>query len=260
MNSLKNEIDGCFTDYKFKTGCNDLFRRYEKRKRKIKIFLTSFLAVFVFFILFSGFEGTIIGLNAKNDLGFKASALTVKICNEGFNTDKEFVKNSFGVKKRAKKVKYDKNGVECINGEKAKTTAYRDVIVPSPIMLKISGHNIKTIRLTCGENGYLYNRRYDNLNGKKTAYKDNDKVNWIPNCKKLLSSLSADASKVPSTLKNDRIITKDLKKLLKTDKDYNKFFGDKVKITAFHKDKSVANVNVIISLDKNGKYYVTIKE
>lgn len=260
MNSIKKEIDSCFNDYKYKSGYMDIFKRYEKRKKKIKIFSTVFSVVFAFSILFFCFAGDFTGFNSKSNFGIKAHALTVNIGNDAFNKNKKLLKNSHGIKRCTKKVKYDKNGNECVNGKKPKKTGFRDVIVPSPIVLKIFGKGIKTIRVNCGENGSLYNAKYDNLNGKKIKYKSNLTVNWIPNCRKLTSSLSVDALKVPSTMKSDRIITRELRQMLKTGKDYNKYFGDTVKITAFHKDKSVENVAVNISLDKNGKYYISVKE
>ena len=258
MNSLKNQIDSCFMDYEYKADCKELFQRYEKRRKSFKIFLASFSGVIIIFVVFLNLGGVNPVLN--NHLGLKAAAVTDKVGNNEFNNEKTLLKNSKGVKRITKKISYDKNGIECINVKKAKSTGYRDIITPAPIELKVFGEDIEKISVDCGENGFIYSEKNDNLKGKKTAYKNNDKVNWIPNCKKLTASLSADVSKFPSDKKNDALITKELRELLKTEADYNKFFGDTVIIKAYNRDKSTDSVSVKISLDKYGRYYIAVKE
>lgn len=257
MNSLKKQIDSSFEPYEYKRGVDELFVRYKKRKIKIKAFLTSFSAVFAAVIVFFGISSNIFGLDSGDRFSLKVSAITVENPETMISSEKQLVKNSPGVKLQSEKIYY-KNGVEITDGKKSAQYFNRAVVVPSPINLKITTEELASLKLKSKGNGSLYNEKYDDINNRSVSFKSGGLVSWIPNCEKLTRSLKADASKFPSTLKNDKLMTEELNSLLKTAEDYNTYFGDTVTITAVHKDKSVETVHVEITLDKNGRYYTSV--
>lgn len=258
MNSLKKEIDSSFKDYEFKSGFDELYIRYKKRKRKLQAFLSSFSAVFIVLLIFLGFSTDMFGISPKSKLSLKVSAITVGNPEAMISSEKMLVSSSSGVTKQTKKVPYDKNGVEIIDGKKAKQYFNRTVIVPSPINLKITADNLESLKAQCKENGSLYNEKYDNINAIAISFKSGDCISWIPNCNKLSKSLKADIYKVPSTLTNDKLITSELNSLIKTEKDYNAYFSDTVTLTAKYKDKTEETVIIKITLDETGRYYISI--
>lgn len=257
MSSLKKQIDSSLESYKFKGEVEELFIRYKKRRR-IKAFLSSFSAVFAAAVLLLGIGTDFFGFYSKNEFDLKVSAITVGDSETSITGEKSLVKASAGIVKQYQKVAYDKNGVEIIDNKKPSQYFKKTVIVPSYINLKISDEHIKKIKAECLENGSLYTESYDDINGKNLSFKSGDYISWIPNCEKLTKTLKADIVKVPSTIKNDKFVTDEINSMLKTEDDYNAYFGDIITLTAEKDDNSVETVNIAVTLDKDGRYYTSI--
>ncbi len=266
MNSLRLQIDSQFGDYAFTRGAEELFVRYKRRKQKIRAFSTSLSAVFVvvFVALFLDNIGGFFRLNSDSETGFSitAYALDNSDSKASVGAEKALITDSDGVQKQKQRVVYScTDGREIIDGNKTSasenTVENRTVIVPSPISFKISGDKIVSYRVECSGNGSVYSESTENLKKNKIPYKGNEVVNWIPNCEKLAKALTADITMVPSTLKNDRLASKELNALLKTADDYTKYFGGTVKITANYSDKTSQTITTKITLDKKGRYYVS---
>lgn len=250
MNSLKINIDNELKDYKIESDFNEVVVLYKKRKKKRGIIISS-LSVFAILVIISGSAGFIMN---NSNMGLTVSALTLT------NTDEQIGKtpkrSECGVRIKEKNTAYDKNGIETASSEKAKSYFKRKIVSPSPLELRLSGEGLKSYKVTCGVNGSLYNTKGEEIKLKSISAKD--KVfNWIPNCDKLTNSLSADISKIPSTLNNDKLITKELTALLKKEEDYTYFFGDTITITADYKGKASEIVKVEITLDETGSYYIS---
>lgn len=258
MNSIKEQIDSSFEAYEFKSGVDELFLRYKKRRLRLKVLLSSFSGAAVVVIAFLLTGVNMFGIIPNEKLSVKVYAVDVGVSETMLVKGKQLVKNSAGVKKQSKKVFYDADGVEITDGKNPSDSFCRTVIVPSYINLKISCDNARSLKVECGGNGSLFNNIYDDINGKSLNVKNGSSVYWIPNCEKLTKSLKADISKAPSTLKNDELMTQELSSLLKTEEDYNNYFGDTITITVINKDKSVENVNVEITLDEKGNYYTSL--
>ncbi len=257
MDSLKKEIDKNFRPYEFKSGVEELFIRYKKRKARKKAFFMSLTAVcIVFTVLILGESAARVGTNSSNRLGLSVSAFSVDMPIE-MNEGKKLIADSGGVLKQVKKVAYDKNGIEILSGKKAYKYGERTVITPAPLTLKISGEDVESYKAECTSNGSLYNEKNNNIKSKRLFYKDNKSVSWIPNCDRLSAMIEKDNIKIPSTSEADERISKKINALLKTEDDYNYFFGDTIKITAKCKDKSVKTISVRITLDDKGRYYIS---
>lgn len=258
MDSLRKEIDKGFKPYEFRSGVEELFVRYKRRKKRIKAFFMSICTVSVVLVTLIIWESAArIGTAPASGLGLSVSAFSVETSFTELSAEKKLIADSGGVMKQIKKTSYDKNGVEILNGKKGNTYFKRTVITPSPLTLKIKGKDILSFRARCSSNGSLYNERNDNIGTGKLLYKENKSISWIPNCNKLSASLGADNSKIPSTLEVDKRVSEKLASLLKTEEDYNYYFGDTIKITAECKDKSVETVSVNITLDDKGRYYIS---
>jgi hypothetical protein len=134
------------------------------------------------------------------------------------------------------------------------------VLVLSPVSLSIVGDDIKSYVVTCTENGTVYNSGSDNLNNRKTNYRGNESINWIPNCEKLSRSLKADMTMYPSTISNDRLLKKELSSALRTADDYTTYFGDTLRITARYKNNSTETLKAVITLDEKGSYYISTQK
>ncbi len=266
MNSLRLQIDSQFGEYAFTRGAEELFVRYKKRKNKIKALSTSVSAVCVvlFIALFADSIGNLFSLSAdsQTSLSVTAYALDNADSKATVSSKKSLIKDSNGVQKKKQRVVYSgANGREILDDtakpKSGDTVEKRTVIVPSPISFKISGDKITSYSVECSGNGSLYSESASILKKGKIPYKGNKVVNWIPNCEKLTKDLTADITMVPSTLKNDRLASKEIDALLKTAKDYTKYFGGTVKITANYSDKTSQTITTKITLDEKGRYYVS---
>lgn len=263
MNSLRLQIDSQFGDYAFTRDADELFVRYKRRKQKIRATVTSLSAVFVvvFAALFANNVGSFFGFSDSREAGFSITAYALENTDRkaNVNSEKTLITDSDGVQMQRQRVTYGADGCEIIDGNAVigGTVEKRTVIVPSPIRFKVSGKDIESLTVECSDNGSLYSESAANLNKGRISYKGNEVINWIPNCEKLAKALSADITMVPSTLENDRLATKELNDLLKTSDDYTKYFGGMVKITANYSGKVSQTITTQITLDKNGRYYVS---
>jgi hypothetical protein len=251
MNSLKLKIESSFEPFGFSRGADELFSRYKRRKKRLRAALTSTAAVFaVFFaVIFStGIAG--------NPTGIKALALSVGD-SKPITGENALVTSSPGVQKQIRSVVYDADGRELVGRSSGAQSGRRTVVMPSPICLSLTGDNVKNYTVSCTSNGFVYAQSGEGLKNKKLSFKSYGKINWIPSCERFTAALGGDLGKIPSTLTADRRAGEKIESLLKTAADYTRYFGDTITITAECSDGSTERVRAVITLDKNGRYYIS---
>lgn len=256
MNKLKAQIDSGFNGYIIQSSVDEIFAKYKKRKRKIRLFSS---AICVFAVI-SLFIGGVFTLTTKNSgLSITASAFDIESKSGVVGESKQLLSKT-GVQKLSKKVCYDKNGREVSSKSAYKTSAKRTVIAPTPATLSIIGDNVSYYTIKSEKKSAVYNAKGESLLNRKVRYKNNETVNWIPSFTRLESSLRGDITLYPSTKENDAVLTEELASKLKTAKDYTNYFGDKLTITATYNNKTSESVRVVITVDENGSYFVSTEK
>ncbi len=257
MNKLKQQIDNELNVYRLSRNVDELFVKHKKEKRKK---LSAAIATFCIILAVSAAVSVNFGMpGGRNSLALKASAFDIKSRSSVIGGEKTMLCPN-GVQAVSKKAYYDSKGKEVFEKKSHCQSFTRLVLVPSPISLSIVGDDIKSYVVTCTENGTVYNSGSDNLNNRKTNYKGNESINWIPNCEKLSRSIKADMTMYPSTISNDRLLKKELSSALRTADDYTTYFGDTLRITARYKNNSTETLKAVITLDEKGSYYISTQK
>ncbi len=252
MNKIKAQLDMSFRDYELTRSFDELLTRYKKRRRNIRM-----LSALCVVAVIAGLSGGVLGILGIYAPKLGLTAYAVDIGNNSNGSSPQIVADSDGVRLLHRTVYYNSKGKELTDGSSSKISFSRAVISPSPIEFQVTGDDVVTYTVRCGENGSVYNSKSENISGKAQSYKNRKSFSWLPNCKKLSSALSTDITKIPSTLVNDRVTTAELGSMLRTAADYTGYFGDTLKISATCKDGSEDSLTVRITLDEKGRYYIS---